>query len=76
MKENFAQQLASREFSFQSKKAGHELIQQSYDNLKNNQLQLVEMNKKLILTHSEETARLEASISEYEKELTIKTNKL
>jgi len=50
-KEVLAQRMVTRDYSFQSNERSTEVLHQSYESLKSGQFELVEMNKKLILTH-------------------------
>ena len=50
-KEELAQRMVTRDFSRQSNERSTEVLHQSYESLKSGQFELVEMNKKLILTH-------------------------
>ena len=68
-KEDLAHKLAQSNFAQQAKERGQQLLTESYNTLKQNQIELVEMNKKLITQHQAETLKLEAALQECEDKL-------
>ena len=75
-KDELVNQLASRELSMQSNIESHYLIQNSYENLKQGQLELVEMNKKLIVNHQEEVGKLTQELHDAQEQIDNKNVKL
>ena len=54
----------------------HYLVQNSYENLKQGQLELVEMNKKLIVNHQEEVGKLTQELHDAQDQIDSKNVKL
>ena len=51
-------------------------MKQSYEKLKKSQLELVEMNKKLIMTHQEEAKKMQDDLYACQEKLQAKSKKL
>ena len=76
MCDDLASQLASKNFNITEKAKDTSLIMEQYESMKKSQLELVEMNKKLIRSHEEEIKSLTEYITKTDKDLTVKTKKL
>ena len=75
-KDEIANKLSSIEFSTIANKKSHDLMKRSYEALKVNQLELVEMNKKSIVRHQKETKDMEQELVSTKLMLVERTNKL
>ena len=76
MNEQLASQLASKNYTMNEKAKDSNIVMEQYEAMKNSQLELVEMNKKLIKSHERELKPLTDYIAKADKELNAKTKKL
>ena len=70
------ERVATHEGNLRAQQTNQDMFQQSYEALKAGQIELVEMNKNLIMKHQDESAQMQEQIRVLRKELDSKIEKL
>ena len=76
MRDDMQAELASKTFTMTQKDQDYQTLKEQYESLKKSQLQLVDMNKNILVKRQSENVEYQQLYDEASKELNEKTKKL